>query len=179
MPRYVAFLRAINLGATRKFPKDAIRACVEETGATEVATHINTGNVLLTSGRRSAGAVEKDLEQAFAADRDFEVPTIAYGWADFAALAAETDEWAPGEGVRHYVTLLKQPPADRDALSTLDFSGESARLSEAVDARAVHVFIEGDYHTAKLSNATLERRLGIATTRDAKVIRALGTKWAP
>ena len=77
------------------------------------------------------------------------------------------------------MTLLKQPPADRDALSTLDFSGESARLSEAVDARAVHVFIEGDYHTAKLSNATLERRLGIATTRDAKVIRALGTKWAP
>ena len=29
MPSYVAFLRAINLGATRKFPKDDIRAAVE------------------------------------------------------------------------------------------------------------------------------------------------------
>ena len=27
---YMAFLRAVNLGATRKFPKDALRAAVEQ-----------------------------------------------------------------------------------------------------------------------------------------------------
>ena len=30
MPTYVAFLRAINLGATRKFPKDAIKAAISD-----------------------------------------------------------------------------------------------------------------------------------------------------
>ena len=32
VPTYVAFLRAINLGAKRKFPKDAIVAAVEAAG---------------------------------------------------------------------------------------------------------------------------------------------------
>ena len=34
MARYIAFLRAINLGAVRKFPKQAIRSCVEAAGFT-------------------------------------------------------------------------------------------------------------------------------------------------
>ena len=43
MATYIAFLRAINLGATRKFPKDAIKASVEAAGGTDVETYINTG----------------------------------------------------------------------------------------------------------------------------------------
>ncbi|HEV2798078.1 MAG TPA: DUF1697 domain-containing protein, partial [Nocardioides sp.] len=44
MPTYVAFLRAINLGRTRKFPKDAIKAATEAAGGSDVETYINTGN---------------------------------------------------------------------------------------------------------------------------------------
>ncbi|HEY9564422.1 MAG TPA: DUF1697 domain-containing protein, partial [Nocardioides sp.] len=49
MPSYVAFLRAINLGAKRKFPKDDPRSAVESAGFTDVETHINTGNVRLST----------------------------------------------------------------------------------------------------------------------------------
>ena len=49
VPTYAAFLRAINLGATRKFPKDAIKAAVEGAGMTDVETYINTGNVRFTT----------------------------------------------------------------------------------------------------------------------------------
>ena len=70
---YIAFLRAINLGATRKFPKDAVKLATEAAGGTDVETYLNTGNVRLTSTRRSAAAVARDLEQAYAADRGFEV----------------------------------------------------------------------------------------------------------
>ena len=48
MPAYIAFLRAINLGATRTFPQDAIRTATEAAGASDVETYINTGNVRLT-----------------------------------------------------------------------------------------------------------------------------------
>lgn len=47
MQTYVAFLRAINLGAHRKFPKDAIIAATQVAGGTEVATHATSGNVRL------------------------------------------------------------------------------------------------------------------------------------
>lgn len=179
MPSYVAFLRAINLGATRKFPKDDIRRCVEATGATGVETHINTGNVLLTTTTRSREKLEQTLEEAFAADRGFAVPTIAYRLPELASVGAEAARLAATAGspqFRHYVTLLKAEPspaavAEVEALST---AGEQAH----VEGRAVHVLLsEGGYGQARLSNARIERALGAATTRDAKVVAALVKKW--
>ncbi|MGH3307430.1 MAG: DUF1697 domain-containing protein, partial [Nocardioides sp.] len=78
MPTYVAFLRAINLGPTRKFPKDAIKAAAEKAGFTDVETYINTGNLRVTTKMRSRAKVEEALEKAFLDDRGFEVPTIAF-----------------------------------------------------------------------------------------------------
>ena len=57
MPTYVAFLRAINLGPTRKFPKADIVAAVEAAGGEDVATYINTGNVRVTLPLRSRAKV--------------------------------------------------------------------------------------------------------------------------
>ena len=48
MATYVAFLRAINLGAKRTFPKADLQRVVEETGACDVAVHLNPR--LLQSG---------------------------------------------------------------------------------------------------------------------------------
>ena len=71
MPTYVAFLRAINLGARRKFPKDAITSATEAAGGTDVETYINTGNVRLTHSARSVAKVRAALEEAYAAaERD-------------------------------------------------------------------------------------------------------------
>lgn len=180
MPRYVAFLRAINLGAQRKFPKDAIIAATEAAGGVDVATHINTGNVRLTSRRRSVGSVEEALEQAYAADRGFDVPTIACTWAQYADLAAETDAWAPGDGRRHYVTLLKQaaPASTQAALDDLSTDTQQLRLSEALGGRALHTLIDGTVLDSRIGSSALARAVGVGTTRDAKVIRAIGIKWA-
>ena len=71
MPTYIAFLRAINLGANRKFPKDAIRAATEAAGGTEVETYINTGNVRFTTSLRSRAKVEQTLERSFAKHAGF------------------------------------------------------------------------------------------------------------
>ncbi len=178
MPSYVAFLRAINLGATRKFPKDDIRGCVESTGCTSVATHINTGNVLLTTTLRSRAKVEALLEEAFLADRGFAVPTIAYSTTELRAVGADADELdaelgRPVSG--HYVTLLKEAPS-ADVAASVDamaYDGELAR----VRGRAVHLVLAKPYNEAVLSNARLEKRLGVATTRNVTVVRALVEKW--
>ncbi len=179
MPRYVAFLRAVNLGATRKFPKDDIRRCVESTGATAVETYINTGNVLLTTSTRSRDKLERTLEEAFAADRGFAVPTIAYPLPALAAIGADAirlAERVASPGLRHYVTLLKAEPspAAAAALEALSTDSEQAYVT----GRAVQLLLpEGGYGTARLSNARIERTLGVATTRDARVIAALVEKW--
>ena len=78
VPTYIAFLRAINLGAKRKFPQAAIVAAAESAGFTDVETYINTGNVRVTTSLRSRAKVEAVLEKAFAAEAGFEVPTIVF-----------------------------------------------------------------------------------------------------
>ena len=179
MPRYVAFLRAINLGATRKFPKAEIRRCVEATGATAVETHINTGNVRLTTTIRSREKLERTLEEVFAADRGFAVPTIAFSPPELAVIGRDSTRLAESVGsatFRQYVTLLKtEPPAAAAAgLEELSNDGEQAH----VRGRAVHVvLLERGYARFRLDNARIEQRLGVATTRDAKVIAALVQKW--
>lgn len=179
MATYVAFLRAINLGARRKFPKVDVQRVVEGTGATDVAVHLNTGNVRLTSRQRSTGAVAATLERAFVADRGFEVPTIVLTPAELAQVAADAvavAAEAPFEVGAHYLSFLKDDPS---AELLADFAAQEAKGESAVlRGRAVHFLVDerDSYHTAKLP-ARLERRLGVSTNRNLTVVSELAHRW--
>jgi uncharacterized protein (DUF1697 family) len=88
VPTYVAFLRAINLGPTRKFPKAAIVEAVEDCGFTDVETYINTGNVRFRCSLRSRAKVEQTLEKSFEKRAGFAVPTIVFVPAELWQVAA-------------------------------------------------------------------------------------------
>ncbi len=175
MATYLAFLRAINLGARRRFGKDDLAAAVERAGFTEVATHLNTGNVRLVSTLRSTARVEEVLETAFLADRGFEVPTIVLTPGELAEVVADAETLADGHAGKQFVSLLKEAPAPEaierfEQLSTPD---EQAR----VRGRAVHLLLGESYHQARLTNAVVEKHLGVATNRNLTVLRTLAERW--
>lgn len=177
MPTYIAFLRAINLGKHRKFPKDPLRAAVERAGFTGVETHINTGNVRLTTTMRSRARVEEALERSFVADRGFEVPTIAYRVEELREIVAAGEEIARAhpEALRHYVSLLKVEPGDRatEALAALSEDGVALRLV----GRALHVLPDHVLGQGGPQNDRVEKLLGTATTRNQTVLRAVLDRW--
>jgi uncharacterized protein (DUF1697 family) len=177
MPTYVAFLRAINLGATRKFPKDAIRAATQAAGGTEVETYINTGNVRLTHSARSVAKVQAALEQAYAAEAGFAVPTVVFTAADLAALTARAEELHAEHDPagQHYVTLYATAPsaAAVDAVHALEKDGERV----VVDGRAAYVLLEGAVHTSRLLASKEFKALGEGTARTVKVLRTVTGKW--
>jgi uncharacterized protein (DUF1697 family) len=174
MATYVAFLRAINLGATRKFPKEAIVAATEAAGFDDVATHINTGNVRLETRMRSRARIETALETAYREDRGFEVPTIVYRADELRAVVADADRLGEGHDGKHYVWLLKDAPSDalRRELEGLSTEHERVGLSE----RAVHLLVDGGFLDATLLKP-VEKRIGVATNRNVTVLRALVPKW--
>ena len=51
---YVAFLRGVNLGPNNKIPMPALRAMAEDLGYTDVATYINSGNLIISSTKKAA-----------------------------------------------------------------------------------------------------------------------------
>jgi uncharacterized protein (DUF1697 family) len=173
MATYIAFLRAINLGATRKFPKASIVSAVEAAGFTDVETYINTGNVRFDTAMRSRAKIETALEKAFLEDRGFEVPTIVFTQQELVAIADEAASY--DHGGKHYVSLLKDTPsaAAIEKLESVSTADEVAK----VGGRAVHLLLGENYHEAKLTNAAVEKQLGVSTNRNLTVIRALAQKW--
>jgi uncharacterized protein (DUF1697 family) len=171
----IGFLRAINLGSSRKFPKADIVAATEAAGFSDVATHINSGNVRFTTSLRSRAKIEATLEAAYAERAGFEVPTMVFTPAEICAIVAEAADVAGDHGGTHYVSLLKREPTAATARQIESLGNE--RDFALVRGRAVHLLVMDPYHHARLSNADVEKALGPATNRNLRVIRALAEKW--
>ena len=174
MPTYIAFLRAINVGKRRFAMEAVVRAC-EQAGFTDVETYLNTGNVRVTTSLRSRTKIETALEQAFAAEAGFEVATIVVTPAELSEIAADALTFGERHAGLHYVSLLKESPAPSSVnrLAGAGKDGESAQ----VGGRGVHLLLGKDYHSAKLTNAVVEKHFGVATNRNLNVIRTLAEKW--
>lgn len=75
MPRYVAFLRGINLGK-RRLPMSRLKALFEKLGFDEVETYIASGNVVFSSHAREASRLESLIARHLAASLGYEVDTF-------------------------------------------------------------------------------------------------------
>ena len=173
----LAFLRAVNLGAKRVFPKTDIQRVVASVGFEDVATHINTGNVRFDSRLRSRAKIEITLERAFAADRGFDVPTVVYSAAEFADVAEQGRELSaahPGLA-RHYVYLLKDEPDPQTAAQIEATATDAGRM--IVRGRAAHALLGPGYQNGTVDPLGAAKLLGIATNRNLTVITALAAKW--
>ena len=72
--RYVAFLRAVNVGG-RRVSMDRLRAVFEELGFEAVSTYIASGNVVFEASGRAAD-LERAIEEKLADALGFEVTTF-------------------------------------------------------------------------------------------------------
>ncbi|WP_310964303.1 DUF1697 domain-containing protein [Nocardioides terrisoli] len=177
MSTWIVFQRAVNVGG-RKYPMAELRQMLTEAGYGDVATHIQTGNIRLTSPLRSQARLEKDLEALFEADRGFDVGTVAMAPAELGAVAAEADEvvaelGAPEFG--HYVELLRSPPS-AEATAVIEEPRHPGQRA-VVRGRAVHLLFDLPFHQAKPPSAAVKRALGVSTNRNVTVVRALVQKW--
>jgi uncharacterized protein (DUF1697 family) len=176
MATYVAFLRAINLGPSRKFPKADIVAASEAAGGTDVATYINTGNVLLNSRLRSRARVEEALEKAYEAQAGFKVPTLVFTPAELAKIAADAEELTRPDLERHYLYLLKDEPG-KDRVDAL-LAKEGAADQVVVRGRAAHILLGEGYQAGKVDPWGVEKALGVvATNRNFNVVTTLARMW--
>ncbi len=176
MSTYIAFLRAINVGG-RFIKMVDLRAGLSQAGFGDVESQIQSGNLRFTSSLRSAPKVELAVETALEELCGFTVRTIVRTPAELGGLTSYgAGLKAPLEGdPRRYVTFLKEAPDDElvVTMNSWDVSGERAH----VNGREVYLWFTHPSHEAKLSNARIERRGVVATTRDWKVVSALGEKW--
>ena len=178
MASWIMLLRAVNVG-NRRYPMARVRETLTAAGFTDVSTHIQTGNIALTTSSTAQGWVEEAVGTALTKDIGFHVEAIALTPAALAELAADTAELSARHRpeVGHFVSVLRAPATSNaaDALHGLRREGEVL----VVRGRAVHLLLDRPFREAKTTGPVIERLAGLATTRNARVIAALAANWAP
>ena len=177
MPRYVAFLRAINVGG-HVVKMDRLRALCEEAGLAGVSTFIASGNVLFDT-RKQPVVVEALVEKTLKSALGYEVTTMVRSAPDLDAILARAarDGFAPGDGITVYIGFLKTAPAAAAVEAVAALSNDVDTL--AVHGRELYWRCQKSFSESTVSGPALGRALGVAlTTRNINTIRKLGAKLA-
>jgi uncharacterized protein (DUF1697 family) len=177
MPRFVAFLRAINVGG-HVVKMDTLRGQFEAMGFGAVETFIASGNVIFDGGARDAGKLEARIEKGLEAALGYEVVTFLRTPAELAATVAHgsfpDDRLAAARALN--VAFLKEP---------LDAAGERALAALRTEVDDFHVhgrevwwLCEARQSESKFSNVRFEKLLGRrATFRGIGTVRKLAAKY--
>ena len=157
--RWVALLRAVNLGARNKVPMVELRKRLEEAGYEGVRTYIASGNVIL-DGPRSRAALAGEVERVVADAFRLETTAILRTPKELAAVVAG-HPFGPDTSHSHVVFLAAKPKrAGADRLAALDPSPDRAVLVGA----DVYLRYPAGYSGSRLSAAQLERLLAVRGT---------------
>lgn len=111
MAKYVALLRAINVGGTGKLPMSDLKAMCEEAGFAHVQTYIASGNVVFESKAPEA-KVKAELEKRLHAYAGKPMGVVVRTAAEMAAVvkANPFPKASPSQAVA--IFLDQPPPAD-------------------------------------------------------------------
>jgi uncharacterized protein (DUF1697 family) len=170
----VAMLRSINVGGRNRVAMPDLRALVTGLGFGDVATYVQSGNVVFT-GAGTPGAAARAVEERIAADLGLEIPVIARTADQLLDLVdsnplADADE----DPTRLHVTFLSAPPDQRKVAALAALEGRFGADRFEVVGQDVVLHCPGGYGETKLNNAYFERRLGVtATTRNWRTVCTL------
>jgi uncharacterized protein (DUF1697 family) len=154
--RYVALLRAINVGTHGRITMADLRARCEHAGCEDVSTYIQTGNVLFASSD-SAAKVTKAIEK--------ELGTRAFVLTPVQLKQAAKANPLRKKGWRSHLMFLERAP--KETLDELD------GYRTAVKGKVLYyAFPEDD--AGRRRSINFEKLLGVAGTgRSAKVVDEL------
>jgi uncharacterized protein (DUF1697 family) len=113
MPRYVALLRAINVGGTGKLPMTELKAMCADAGFADVQTYIASGNVVFSS-KLGAPKVKAALEKRLHAYAGKPVG-VAVRSADEIAAVLKANPFPKAPPNTTVAIFLDEPPP-KDAL---------------------------------------------------------------
>jgi uncharacterized protein (DUF1697 family) len=176
MPRYIAFLRAINVGG-RYVPMETLRGHFSAAGFTDVGSFIASGNILFSTRAKAGPALERKVEQMLAATLGFEVPTFIRTPEQVAAAVERRvfPDAALAASAALMVGFLKQP-LDAAAVNRLAALNDEQHTFTAAGTE-LYWLLSIKQSEAAITPTKIERALGGPTTmRSITSLRKLAVK---
>jgi len=161
--RYVAFLRAINVGG-HIVKMDALKKSFIRLGFEDVDTFIASGNVLFSSRSKDTAKLERQIGAQLQKDLGYEVATFVRTADEVVAVAAYQAFSAKAieAAVAHNVGFLSAAMTDEGRVAL-------EKLASAVDVfhvnqREWYWLSQGRQSESVISNAAIERALKVRST---------------
>jgi uncharacterized protein (DUF1697 family) len=109
--RHIVLLRGVNLGSTNRVPMPKLRSALEDAGFEDVATYVQSGNIVLTSGdppAKVARAVEWLVEKEFG----LKIPVVVRTRAQIAQVVTRNPLAKVAKNPKRYqVSFLEKKPS--------------------------------------------------------------------
>jgi uncharacterized protein (DUF1697 family) len=178
MPRYVAFLRAINVGGHTVKMGD-LRRLFETMGFANVETFIASGNVIFESNSKGTQAMERKIENRLRESLGYEVDTFVRATSEVTRVAQykpfDDSELEADHTI--YVGFLADTPSRQTIQKLVSFQTELDRFH--VSGREIYWLCRTKSSDSKFSGALLERTLGMrATIRNSTTVRKIAVKFS-
>lgn len=176
--KYIAFLRAINVGGRRLVKMDALRTLFESLGYSNVETFIASGNVVFETAARSTGALEAAIEKQLHKRLGYEVHTFVRTCEEVAAIA----KYEPFDRMlaeRASAFIVGFVASRLDASSTKKLMALKTEVDDFhVNGREIYWLCRRQQGESSFSNAVFERIAGVkATFRGMNTIRRMAAKY--
>jgi uncharacterized protein (DUF1697 family) len=179
MIRYIAFLRAINVGG-HTVKMEHLRQLFESFDLANVQTFIASGNVVFESKSKEPRLLEKKIEKRLQEVLGYEVTTFIRTDAELAEIANYRPFRQPdlNVAVAFNIAFLTDPLDDQSKRKLMALRTEIDNFH--VHGREIYWLCQRKQSESTFSNAVLEKALGIKSTlRGVNTVRKMAEKYPP
>jgi uncharacterized protein (DUF1697 family) len=176
MPRYVAFLRGINVGG-RVVKKEQLIEAFTKLGFWNIITVKQSGNVIFEASDASVEEMKGKIEGCLTATLGYEVPVFLRTILQLQALVqADPFKGQSSEGSSFLITFLTAPADFRSPLP-ITIPKSTAQLIKAMGTEVYSVTHGGG--EGALPNPFVEKQLKTkATTRNLSIVKEIVGKFS-
>lgn len=174
MKKYVAFLRAVNVGGNTIIKMTDLKRMFESCGLENVQTYIQTGNVIFESNEGKASALEQKIKRQLEETSGKQIQPFVRTMREVVAMVSECP-FRPKDGETVHVVILNKKPDRKSEQALMALRSEADDF--AVKGREVYN-LRRDREKSVFSNNLIEKILGIpATTRNLSTLGKLIEKY--
>ncbi|MCX5497279.1 DUF1697 domain-containing protein [Kaistia dalseonensis] len=172
---HIALLRAINVGGSGKVGMAELRALFEAQGFQDVATLLQTGNIVFTGPDAPDQDLEKKLEAAAREALGLDTDVLVRSGGEWAELiAANPFPQEAKDDPSHLIALLLKTAPEPDTIEALRAAIKGREPAELV-GRTLYAAYPDGIGRSKLTTAVIERKLGTrATGRNWNTVLKIG-----
>lgn len=174
--RYLVMPRGINVGTRNRVPMAHLRSELAEAGYAEVATVLQSGNLIVTASSEDSVEVGHDIERLLGERFNVSVPCAVRTAADVQRVLEKNPLSDIAVDLSKYLVIFLSDEPDPDAARSLAAEDHSPEVL-AIEGREAYVWTPEGVKAMHLSYSYLEKQFDVvATARNWNTLKKIADK---